>query len=53
MIIGLSDDTHTEVLKKFAPNANTNEWPTFDGTEQILVGNLDMLDQATASQSGR
>src|SRR4029077_18101286 len=53
VIIGISDDTHTEILKKYAPNINTNEWPEFDGTEQVLVGNLDMLDQATASQSGR
>ena len=27
VIIGSSDDTHTEVLKKFAPGANTNDWP--------------------------
>jgi HlyD family secretion protein len=53
VIIGISDDTHTEILKKYAPNINTNEWPEFDGTEQVIVGNLDMLDQATATQSGR
>ena len=41
VIVGPSDDTHTEVIKKFVPNANTNDWPTFDGTEKILVGNMD------------
>jgi multidrug efflux pump subunit AcrA (membrane-fusion protein) len=53
VIIGLSDDTHTEVRRKYAPNINTNEWPTLDGAEQVIVGNLDMLDQASASQSRR
>jgi HlyD family secretion protein len=43
VIIGPSDDTHTEVLKKYAPGANTNDWPTFDGTERIYAGNLDVL----------
>ena len=27
VIIGPSDDTHTEIIKKFVPNANTNDWP--------------------------
>jgi multidrug resistance efflux pump len=46
VIIGASDGTHTEVLKKFAPGANTNDWPEFDGTERVLAGNLDILAQA-------
>ena len=43
VIIGPSDDTHTEVLKKYVPNSNTNDWPPFDGTEHVLAGNLDVL----------
>ncbi len=43
VIIGLSDDTHTEVLKKSAPHSNTNDWPAFDGTEQVMAGNLEVL----------
>ena len=43
VIIGPSDDTHTEVLKKYAPGVNTNDWPDFDGTEACLAGNLDVL----------
>jgi multidrug efflux pump subunit AcrA (membrane-fusion protein) len=49
VIVGLSDDTRTQVIKKYVPNANTNDWPEFDGTESILVGNLDAL--AAAAQS--
>ncbi len=45
VIIGTSDDTRTEVLKKYAPGANTNAWPGFDGTERVLAGNLDLLAQ--------
>ncbi|MDR3638912.1 MAG: efflux RND transporter periplasmic adaptor subunit [Isosphaeraceae bacterium] len=54
VIIGPSDDTHTEVLKKSAPGANTNEWPTFDGTERVFAGNLDVLgaEASTTTQSG-
>jgi HlyD family secretion protein len=48
VIIGPSDDTHTEVIKKYSPIANTNDWPEPDGTEQILVGNLDVLAAAAA-----
>jgi multidrug efflux pump subunit AcrA (membrane-fusion protein) len=50
VIIGGSDDTHTEILKKYVANSNSNDWPTFDGTEQVLVGNLDAL-AAAASQA--
>jgi HlyD family secretion protein len=47
VIVGPSDDTHTEVIKKFVANANTNDWPVFDGTEKVLVGNMDALAAAT------
>ena len=46
VLVGPNDDTHTEVLKKYVTNANTNDWPIFDGTEKILVGNLDTLAAA-------
>jgi HlyD family secretion protein len=46
IIIGTSDDTRTEVLKKYAPGANTNDWPPFDGSEQVLAGNLDILAES-------
>jgi RND family efflux transporter MFP subunit len=48
VIPGSSDDTHTEVLRKFAPGTNTYDWPMFDGTERVLVGNLDVLAAAAA-----
>jgi hypothetical protein len=51
VIIGASDDTHTEILRKFVPHSNTNAWPTFDGTERILVGNLDALAAAAVEAS--
>jgi multidrug efflux pump subunit AcrA (membrane-fusion protein) len=57
VIIGPSDDNYTEILKKYVPDSqgnppfsNTNAWPTFNGTERVLVGNLDVLDE---SQSAR
>jgi HlyD family secretion protein len=43
VIIGPSDDTHTEVLKKFISNSNTNDWPEFDGSERVYAGNLEVL----------
>jgi HlyD family secretion protein len=46
VIIGPSDDIRTEILKKFVANGNTNDWPEFDGTENILVGNMDALAAA-------
>jgi HlyD family secretion protein len=50
VIIGPSDDTRTEVLKKYSPESNTNAWPEFDGSERVLVGNLDVLSEGqTAS----
>ena len=51
VIIGPSDDTHTEVLKKFSPDANTNDWPVFDGTERVLAGNLDVLAESQPASS--
>ena len=56
VIIGISDDTHTEVLKKHAPGSNTNDWPEFDGTERVLAGNLEVLGEGQptpASGKGR
>jgi hypothetical protein len=46
VIIGASDDTRTEVLRKYGPGANTVDWPEFDGTERVLAGNLDVLGGA-------
>jgi multidrug efflux pump subunit AcrA (membrane-fusion protein) len=46
VIIGPSDDIRTEILRKFVPNGNTNDWPEFDGTENIMVGNMDALAAA-------
>jgi RND family efflux transporter MFP subunit len=43
IIIGVSDDSYTEVLRKSAPGLNTNVWPKFDGTERVLAGNLDVI----------
>jgi RND family efflux transporter MFP subunit len=55
VIIGPSDDTYTEILKKHAPGSNTNDWPSFDGTEHVLVGNLDFLGggQSATTETGR
>ncbi len=51
VIVGPSDDTYTEILRKYVPGdpknppyANTVDWPTLDGTEDLLVGNLDILN---------
>jgi RND family efflux transporter MFP subunit len=52
VLVGPSDDTSTEVLKKYAPKLDTNAWPEFDGTEEVLVGNLDILDQSMHAQGG-
>jgi HlyD family secretion protein len=53
VIIGPSDDTHTEVLKKFSSAASTNDWPEFDGTERVLMGNLEILgESATKTAAG-
>jgi multidrug efflux pump subunit AcrA (membrane-fusion protein) len=49
VLIGPSDDTYTEVIRKFSPNANTNAWPEFDGTERVLAGNLDVLNESQSA----
>ena len=58
VIIGPSDDTHTEVLKKYVPGApnnpplaNTNEWPEFDGTEHVMIGSFDVLSESQAAST--
>ena len=56
VIIGPSDDTHTQVMRKYAPVFDTNAWPLFDGTEEVLAGNLDVLaagQSATAAGGQR
>ena len=49
VIIGPSDDTHTEVLKKFSSAASTNDWPEFDGSERVMTGNLEILAASSAA----
>ncbi len=60
VIVGPSDDTHTEVIKKYVPGApnnppiaNTNAWPTLDGTEHVLIGSPDVLaaEQSASTKS--
>jgi multidrug efflux pump subunit AcrA (membrane-fusion protein) len=51
VIIGPSDDTHTEVLRKYKADADTSAWPTFDGTERVMVGNLDVLADRQSGSS--
>jgi RND family efflux transporter MFP subunit len=55
VIIGTSDDTRTEVLRKYAPGTNTYEWPQFDGTELVYAGSLDLLaeSQPATTQGGK
>ncbi len=55
IIIGPSDDTHTQVLRRYSPLFDTNVWPLFDGTENVLTGNLDILaqEQPAATQGGQ
>ena len=52
VIIGPSNDTHTEVLKKYAPGFNTNDWPVFDGNEHVFAGNLDVLSEGQPAAAG-
>jgi multidrug efflux pump subunit AcrA (membrane-fusion protein) len=49
IIIGPSDDTYTQVMRKYSTNFDTNSWPTFDGSEEVLAGNLDVLAQRQAA----
>jgi HlyD family secretion protein len=51
VIIGPSDDTHTEVLKKFSTAASTNDWPEFDGSERVMMGNLEILKEGKTTTS--
>ena len=51
VIIGPSDDTRTEVLKKFSTAASTNDWPEFDGTERVMTGNLEILKEGKTTTS--
>ncbi len=55
VIIGPSDDTHTQVLRRYSPLFDTNVWPLFDGTENVLAGNLDILaeEQPAAAEGGQ
>jgi RND family efflux transporter MFP subunit len=57
VIIGISDDSRTEVLRKSASDANTNTstWPLFDGNERVFVGNLAVIaeGQAVPAEPGR
>ena len=60
VIVGPSDDTYTEILRKLVPGdpknppyANTVDWPTLDGTENILVGNLDILNQEATDSAAK
>jgi multidrug resistance efflux pump len=53
VLIGPSDDTYIEVLRKSIPDANTNAWPSFDGSERVLVGNFDVLAAEAQSASGQ
>jgi hypothetical protein len=51
VISGAADDTQAEILKEYVNNANTNDWLTFGGTDQVLVRNLDtrVADEAMPS----
>jgi RND family efflux transporter MFP subunit len=50
VIIGPSDDTYTEVLRKYSSKElNTVDWPQLDGTEQVLAGNLEVLAQGESA----
>jgi RND family efflux transporter MFP subunit len=53
VIVGPSDDTHTEVIKKYSPIANTIDWPPLEGTELVLVGNFDVLGASATSAEAK
>jgi hypothetical protein len=46
VLIGPSDDTRTEVLRWREPGSAADAWKPFDGTELVLVGNLDALGES-------
>jgi multidrug efflux pump subunit AcrA (membrane-fusion protein) len=52
VIVGASDDIYTELLRKASPGTNTYKWPTFDGSERIFAGNLDVLEAEAAAARG-
>jgi len=43
------------VLRKFSPLLDTNIWPLFDGKENVLAGNLDIIaeGQPATMESGQ
>jgi RND family efflux transporter MFP subunit len=49
VIIGPSDDRYTELIRKGAPGSDTYDWPTFDGSERVLAGNLDIIAAGQAA----
>jgi multidrug resistance efflux pump len=49
IIIGPSDDRYTEVLRKYSSISNTYDWPMFEGTERVMMGNLDILAASAAT----
>jgi hypothetical protein len=51
VIIGVSDDSFTEVLRKYDKAiTSTYDWPELDGSERVFAGNLDVLEaEATAT----
>src|SRR5262249_12096742 len=52
VIIGPSDDTHTEVLRKSSAASSTGDWTEFDGTERVMTGNLEILAALSSTQRG-
>jgi multidrug efflux pump subunit AcrA (membrane-fusion protein) len=50
ILVGLSANDQTELLRKRIPNSGPDDWAEFDGTERIFSGNLDALN--AASQAG-
>jgi RND family efflux transporter MFP subunit len=51
IFVGPSDDRYTQVLRKYSPLFDTSAWPLFDGTEEVLAGNLDVLAQQQAANA--
>jgi HlyD family secretion protein len=49
VLVGLSADDQTEVLRKRVPHSGPDDWAEFDGTERIFSGNLDALNAASAA----
>lgn len=53
VLLGPSDDTHTEVLRRRRSGSSEEDWTPFDGSESVLLGSLDALakDQEVATPS--